>query len=161
MKNNTDWRAILRSLGHGKQISKELARHFKENQKWALLKQTDFQDLFQDIVIVDDDACGSGCCQDQNIVGPNGSVNFYLGFDAGWTMYEGYLEYDHVRLIFKSYSEWLSCYRRILKEKRRRAKKMYNSVASRGFSPEMLISAHAENARSSERPLLGEADRPN
>ncbi len=121
-KNNIDWCAILRSLGHGKQISKELAKYFKENQKWSLLYQKDFRNRFENIVIVDEDACGAGCCQDQKIVGPNGSVDFYLGGDKDWTFHEGHLTFDNASLTFQNYPEWLSCYRRILKEKRRAKK---------------------------------------
>ncbi len=118
-RNNTDWVAIARSLGHNKYVSKQLALAFQENNNWSLLRDEKFLDFFRNVVVVNDDACGSGCCSSQSIVGPNGCVEFYLGWppnatgidEASWLICEGYLN----GAKFQNYPQWLSQYRRRLR----------------------------------------------
>lgn len=112
-RENTDWVAIARSLGHNKLISKQLAFAFSETKGWHLLRDPKFLNFFQNALELEDNTCGSGCCSSQRVVGPNGWVEFYLdlgGKDVSWHISQGHLY--GVQAGFQNYPEWLACYRR-------------------------------------------------
>lgn len=118
MKNNTDWVAIARGLGWNKYAAKELAHAFKE-KSWYVLGDPTFQKFFAGFVESEFDTCGSGCCDEHRIVGPNGFVVFSLSPAEGWKIQHGSLNVGRNGVkSFESYPEWLACYKLRLRNRR-------------------------------------------